>query len=463
MTRSNTATMLATGLIIMSSAIITAQDATMAQPPAADPAAATATPMPLPGDPTAAPLPLPGDPTAAPLPLPGTTPAPLPGMPGAPQGIQPGLPTLPGVAATPAMGTMPTPPPLPGLASAAVAPGDSAAALASTAAPSNLYTFLFIDDPEYGIVRQKFEAEVAERLKEGEILRLMEERRGSTGVQSNSPYNAALGMGASMDPALMGGATMPAEMMGAAGMGIDAGFGAADIGMPGMGMGGTGQGIAMTEEAIRAAAEWDFYYSQLEMYDRYVREKLIPDAEELPELAYTAENALQERQDLLESFQEAAITQAGEEYNDNRDFYDRLQQREDRRLAYEQWLLLKQKQVAEWAEKWSRNINGSRWADGEEVRIDDWYYGTDFNSATPVTVSIDNRQYIVSRQPVEGLKEGQLNVISSNLTPYDIIDSNGYLKNPVMETLRGTIVVPPVAPVTDTGVGTIDIVDIPML
>src|SRR5690606_30854754 len=110
-------------------------------------------------------------------------------------------------------------------------------------------------------------------------------------------------------------------------------------------------------------------------------------------------------------------------------------------------------ELTKWTEEWGRNVNGKRWTDGEEVRVDDWYYGIDFNSATPVTVAMDDREYVISRQPVDNLKPGQLNVISSNLTPYDIIDNNGYLKNPQMETLRGTLVVPPANGATGGSIG----------
>lgn len=363
------------------------------------------------------------------------------------------LPAVPGVApAVPGvapMAAVPTPPPLGNLsAEAATATGETTSAVSAPAAPSQLYTFLFIDDPDYGVVRQKFNADVAEKIKQQEIERLRQKR-----MQGQNPAalggNLPLAPGAAMDPALMGGGIDP-TLADPALMG--------DLGVGG---GAAGAGIANTAEAIRAAAEWDFYYGQMEMYDRYVREKLIPNAEQLPELTYDAANALQERQDLFDSFQEAAITQSNEDDNDNRAFYERLQKREDRRIAYYQWVMHKQNEVAEWAEVWARKVYGTRWADGEEVRVDDWYYGTDFNSAKPVLVTMDDRQYIVSKQPVEHLQQGQLNVISTNLTPYDLIDNDGYLKNPVMETLRGTLVIPPVAPVYSTGAstGTIEIVN----
>lgn len=407
------------------------------------PGAATAEPAPpaAPGvDPAAAPalpvLPAPTEPGAIPAvaPAPVAAPAGFPALPatlgGAPAPLDNS--TLPGLPGTAPAAAAPTPPPL-GTINAQDGADTSVGSASSASALPQLYTFLFIDDPDYGIVRQKFENSVAERLKEDEIKRLMGNRQqgqqplGGAAILGVTPLNAG-DMGIS-----------PAEMGLAAGGPV---------------------GMVNSGPATRAAAEWDFYYNQLEMYDKFVREKLVPNAENLPELQYDSTNVLQERQDLFESFQEAAITQSTADSNDNKEFYERLSKREDRRRAYLDWLALKRREVEDWSDVWARRAYGTRWADGEEVRLDDWYYGKDFNSAKPVLVEIDDREYVISRQPVRNLQEKQLNVISTNLTPYDIIDANGELKNPVMETLRGTLVIPPAPPVytTTAAPGTIEIV-----
>ncbi len=410
--------------------------------PAVDPMPALPGTLPSAVPPTAGMPPvLPGLP-----PVNGTVPA-LPVIPGAPP-VLPGLPGAPvspfGTTGAPTDEAIPTPPPL-GAMDFGASPGslaDTTSTVANAAAPSQLYEFLFIEDPDYGVVRQKFEAGVAKNLKQQEINRLLDLRRAGQlpGGGVDIPGVTPLG-----DPALGG-----------------LGGGDPMLGMDGLaGIGGVLNAGLTNESAVRAAAEWDFYYQQLEMYDLYIRQKLIPDAEDLPTLEYTAANALQERQDLFESYQEAAIQQNNTDYNANKEFYERLQKREDRRQAYINWTRLVQRQVTEWSEVWAREVFGTRWADGEVVRVDDWYYGTDFNSAQPVLVAIDDREYVISRQPLRNLQDGQLNVISSNMTPYDIIDSNGYLKNPVMETLRGTLVIPPAPPVysTNAPTGTIEIFD----
>jgi hypothetical protein len=360
--------------------------------------------------------------------LPGTL-APATAVPGAlatPVPFGATAPTLPGLATTSAV---PTPPPL-GDVSVQTSDSGTTSSPGAAAAPSQLYSFLFVELPEYGVVRHRFNADVAKALREQEINRLKQARQ-----QQQQPLGGALIPGVT-----------PLESV--------------DLGVGGeMGIGGV-PNAAVQGEALNAAAEWDFYYAQMELYDRFVREKLIPEAEDMPELQYDAMNALQERQDLFESFQEAAIQQNTADYNANKAFYERLSKREDRRRAYLEWLSLKRQEVEDWSQVWAREVYGTRWADGEDVKLDDWYYGKDFNSVNPVLVAINDREYVVSRQPVRDLQDGQLNVISNNFTPYDIIDANGEMKNPVMETLRGTLVVPPAPPVYTTGAttGTIEIV-----
>jgi hypothetical protein len=162
-----------------------------------------------------------------------------------------------------------------------------------------------------------------------------------------------------------------------------------------------------------------------------------------PALKYDAATAPDEWKELKKSFDEAAIATVNEQYNENKEFYNRLQTREERRRNFYEWLAKNQRDVDEWTGLWARKINGGRWADGEPVRRDDWYYGVDFNSAEPVAIRIDQQDYLLSRTPQAKVPDQQLNVLSSNLTPYDIIDATGQLKNPQMERLRGTLVEAP--------------------
>ncbi len=350
-------------------------------------------------------------PVSAPPALPGL-PA-DPGLPVAP--ALPGLPTAPAPLpfdsnvggfnqeAAPA-GAVPTPPPLTALTtlSAEVPAADgSTTAASATAAPVELFEFLFRDDENIGIVREKYTLQQAEQLKDQEINRIF--------TQNYTNPNQPAGLPAAPPPGFAGG------------------------GQPGQ----------PNPADPRAGAAWDFYYEQLTMYDQYVKAKLLAGAVDLPELSYNADNAQQEAADLLGAYRDAAVMVTNDQVNENGLFYERLQAREDRRRDFYEWLSQQQRDMEEWTGLWARKINGARWADGEPVRRDDWYYGVDFNSAEPVAFRIDQEDYLISRTPQEELAPGQLNVLGSNLTPYDIIDVTGTLKNPAMERLRGTLVQPP--------------------
>lgn len=258
--------------------------------------------------------------------------------------------------------------------------------------PIDTYEFLFQDDEDLGVMRQQYTFEDAKRAKEAEI------NRFTTKYQVPGQQQQQQGQ----DP--------------------------------------------------RAGAEWDFYYEQLELYNKYVQEQVLQGVEDLPEPKYEANEYLQERTDLKTAYDKAAIAAVNLQREENLDFYERLQKREDRRRRYYDWLATGQQALDDWARLWARRVNGLRWEETEEpVRRDDWYYGVNFVTRDAKIVRIDNHTYLLSGEPQPKVPEDQLNVISTNLTPYDIIDRNGDLKRAELERLRGTAVLPPVEEAATTG------------
>jgi hypothetical protein len=301
-----------------------------------------------------------------------------------------------GLGASPGMadGAVPTPPPLTGLVVASDTASTGTDGATASSGPTDSYIFLFRDDPELGVVRERFIFDEGKKLREQEIQRLSAKYGGG---QPGAP---------------------------------------AQPGQP---------GAPQTGADPRAGAEWDLYYEQLEMYTRYVKEKLLPEVPDLPDSEYDPANYLQEWKDLRTEYDKAAKEQVNTELNENLSFYERLQNREDRRRDYYEWLSREQQKLDEWTRLWARKITGTRWADGELVRRDDWYYGIDFNSKDPFVTRIANREFLISREPQDNVPAGQLNVLTTNLTPYDLVDATGEMKNPEMERLRGTLVMPPVS------------------
>lgn len=330
---------------------------------------------------------------AAPIGIP--TPAPL----GAPTslGTAPVLPGL-GDAGTgmgsplpAASGAIPTPPPLTGLIPGADAATTGTTTTVAPQGPIDTYEFLFQDDQELGLMRQQYSFDDAKRAKEAEMARFM----GAYQVAGQQQQQG-------QDP--------------------------------------------------RAGAEWDLYYEQLELYSKYVHEQVLQGVPNLPEPKYDAQNYLQDRTDLKNEFDKAAIAALNTQHEENLEFYDRLQSREDRRRRFYDWLAKTQEELDNWAKLWTRKVNGQRWALADEaMRRDDWYYGVNFASPAPKIIQIDGQQFLLSQDPQPKVPENQINVLSNNLTPYDIIDRNGDVKKPELERLRGTMVhAPSEEPTTGT-------------
>jgi hypothetical protein len=187
----------------------------------------------------------------------------------------------------------------------------------------------------------------------------------------------------------------------------------------------------------RAAALWDFYFHQLELYYRYVRDSVLVGVDSVDEPTYDTTNYAQERIDLENAYKQAAQFIVNKQYNENLEFYDRLQQREDRRRAFYEWLAANQRRVDEQAADWGRVVNGSNWAAGElPTNTADWYYGVNFAAEGGVAVTVDGVTYLLSREPLKRVPPGQVNITSTNLSPYDIVNRDGTMKTAASERAR---------------------------
>lgn len=325
------------------------------------------------------------------VPGPGLQPLPA-AMPSAPFAGLPALPDLAGIAGqeAPDLSTA-VPPPLPSLGELAV--GEQTTSTATTpAAPIEIYEFLYVKHDEYGPTRIKLTPKEAEEIKAKETALLMREFPATAGGQQQ------------------------------------------------------GQ-----QDASRAFAEWDFYCQQLQLYAEYVKEVVLPEKKdelEDPDFSISSlEDAVQKRTDLKTSYEKKAQEFANDLRDENIEFYERIQQREDRRKRYYEWLDSQKKELDEWARIWARKANATRWVTANgEVRRDDWYYGVNFNPGESVRTTIGGQKFVFSTEPVARVADDELNVLSTNLTPYDILDANGVLKNPQTERQRGTLVEPPILP-----------------
>ncbi|MGC8741593.1 MAG: hypothetical protein ACP5UB_09060 [Candidatus Sumerlaeaceae bacterium] len=339
-------------------------------------------------------------PAAAPTPAAAPVPAVAPASPAEPAGAPPALSALPGTEGTtsPTPGAalaVPTPPPLPSLGQVIgeEKPQTTETVATAAAAPQELYEFLYLKHDEYGPVRLKVSPQEAEKIREKEIRLLMRDFPSGPSQQ-------------------------PQQQQG---------------------------------DATRAFAEWDYYFEQLQLYSQYVKEVVLPEKkDDLDDPNFDVNNqdaAVQSRSELKTGYEKKAQELTNEQRDENSAFYERIQQREDRRKRYYEWIASQKRQLDEWAKVWARRANGTQWVTASgEVRRDDWYYGKNFNPGGPVATTIDGQTFVFSSEPAAGLQMDELNVLSTNLTPYDILDQNGVLKNPTTERQRGTLVEPPALP-----------------
>ncbi|PKO15647.1 hypothetical protein CVU37_12535 [candidate division BRC1 bacterium HGW-BRC1-1] len=373
---------------------------------------------------------------AAPV-LPGIGPGGLPALPELPAALPPSAPAAqPGAipslevlnqpaqpaAAAPSSAIAGLQPLTAGLDSISTAPEASAAPSGSGVAVA-LNAFLFRDDQNFEkVMRNRMSSEEAEKAKQNEI-EILRNRRQTQGQQP-------------------GGAPMIAQDPYASPYG---------------GQVNQQQGAA---DSMLAAAEFDFYYQQLELYDRYLREQVLSDLDEedMPdEPTYEASNYLQEGVTLQDAFNKAGLTQVTKQQEENLQFMERLNKRKDRREAFANWVLEKRQELDQWTLTWTNNVNGSRWIGGDTaVRLNDWYYGINFNSPQPINFSVEDNKFLLSRTPQRDVPEDTLNIISTNLTPFDIISKDGYVKDVSTERLKGTAVR---APREAPREGTIEIAD----
>ena len=338
----------------------------------------------------------------------------LPGVPSAPNAQPAGIPSLQVLnqpaqpAPTPSSAIDGLQPLTAGLDALTTATETSSAPSGSGVALA-LNAFLFRDDQKYEkVMRNRMSSEEAEKAKQNEI-EILRNKRQTQGQQPGG-----MGMAAPMgDP----------------------------YGSP---YGAQGNPQQVQAESLTAAAEFDFYYQQLELYDRYLREEVLTglDDDEMPdEPTYEASNYLQEGVTLQDAFNKAALTQVTKQQEENLEFMERLRQREDRRDAFANWVQEKREELDEWTHTWSNNVNGTRWIGGDNVvRLNDWYYGINFNSPQPINFSIEGKKFLVSRTPQRDVPEDTLNILTTNLTPFDIISKEGYVKDVATERLKGTAV-----------------------
>jgi hypothetical protein len=245
------------------------------------------------------------------------------------------------------------------------------------------FVFLFRDDPDFGIVREAYTQDEAKEQIEKELGRLAQLRLEPRAGQGPGPQQAPQGV------------------------------------------------------ADRATVEWDFYYEQLQMYQEYVQTKVLPGIEDLPGSAYDPSalmsGVLTERTLLYTEYQRASLALQTKLTQENAAFYERLDAREDLRRNFLEWIEERKDELTAWADAWKVNIESGNFKAGNAVNRDSWYAKMNFRNPEPMAIRSTEPPTIISKNPVDAGHDA-VNIVSGNLTPYDLLDSYGRPRQPNPES-----------------------------
>lgn len=157
-------------------------------------------------------------------------------------------------------------------------------------------------------------------------------------------------------------------------------------------------------------AAWQYWFNQMSLWEQYVRKEVFLetdiDTKIEDSLDFTTREALNTSvATLAEELRQEAIELSAEEHLENLMFLYRLQSRENRRKDYRQWLEDQQQLVVEFAEDYLQRQQGRK-------------------------ITIEGTVYLLSEEPLERAPRDAVNLVTDNLTPYDLLNSDGTLKKP---------------------------------
>ncbi|MFH0793378.1 MAG: hypothetical protein V2A74_05035 [bacterium] len=160
----------------------------------------------------------------------------------------------------------------------------------------------------------------------------------------------------------------------------------------------------------RAEAEWRLFYRQVELWQRYLEESIFFENLQAPPTfdptGVFAEVGNEQIPGTLFRAAERQAVDIGQHHHEIMVAYFRgLDERENQRLRYQEWLTDRQREVIEYADNWSKRLDGSQ-------------------------VKIEGTLYLISPKPLDHIPRGSVNVVTDKLTPYDLLNSDGTVKQP---------------------------------
>ncbi|MBN1868700.1 hypothetical protein JW916_15575 [Candidatus Sumerlaeota bacterium] len=173
-------------------------------------------------------------------------------------------------------------------------------------------------------------------------------------------------------------------------------------------------------EVIRQMAEWSSFYRQLELWNRYISESVIrerlPDSEKPtfdPSIVKTELPAVYRA---MRTHADTVSRQRDQVY---REMVMQIERHKEDHARFEEWTAMRERDMRDFAEKWSRQFDGS------EFRIGNTLYLVRNIEEKPATPEEDTLR--VYRAPNSVI----LDVAKEKkVTPFDLIEKDGSLVKP---------------------------------
>ncbi len=166
----------------------------------------------------------------------------------------------------------------------------------------------------------------------------------------------------------------------------------------------------------RAVAEWQYYWEQLKLWEKYIHQEMLGGVsldKTVKDMNFADPATIEAQvQDLYDSHSTQAQNVAKRYYNNFISLLGRIEDRIWQRDTYRTWVENNKLKLQEFAYEWLKR------ATGEEIEI-------------------EGKVYLVSPKPLKQVPPGKYNIVTTNLTPYDLLNEDGTLKAaPAAESTR---------------------------
>ncbi len=169
------------------------------------------------------------------------------------------------------------------------------------------------------------------------------------------------------------------------------------------------------EDMALRMAEWSMYFDQLELWNRYVAEKVIRDElEEEEKITYNPATIKTDIELIYESLQQHAAQAVSQEKQRQENMLSRIENNRINLQIYNNWLDDRENEVLKYARQWARKY------EGEELVFEDTTYLVRDTYENEMLIETPQEKTIIINKPVE----------QKEITPFDLLNEDGSLIKP---------------------------------